>query len=103
MNDPLPHQLEPIEQKIDQLFSLMEQLLALHNLKPAKPVNPFLPLAEASVAMGYSSPRALRVAITRGKIPPKFVTWTLGEQGMRRRYLVDVNGYYAHLGHKGSR
>lgn len=102
MNDPIPHQLEPIEAKIDQLFSLMEQLLALHNLKPAKPVSPFLPLREAAEALNTTD-RALRTDINKGLIPPHLYFTRKGAKGMRSRYFVDVVGYYAHLRSKGSR
>ena len=70
-------------------------------LKPSKLVSPYLPLDEAAVALHYPSPKALRTAIKRQAIPPKYLSESKGPTGLRTRYRVNVTDYLAYLGGKG--
>jgi hypothetical protein len=87
-----------------QLFDLISAQLNLIQarleLKPRLSSSPWLPLAEAAKALHFPSARALRTAIDRGRIPPQFVSATVGETGKRRTLYVDVEGFASHLRNK---
>jgi len=84
-------------QKLDLVCTLLQQVLAKLELQPVSGSSPWLPLRQAANALHYSSPRALRMAINRGRIPSQFVRSTVGKTGRRRTLYVDVEGFASHL------
>jgi len=93
---------EAINRRLDEIAEQLDRLLASFQLH-ARPSNPkclWLPLPAAAEALRFSSAKALRGAIDRGTIPPKFVRDTNEDSSKRRRLLVDVEGYASHLRHK---
>jgi hypothetical protein len=91
--DDLSHRLERISAQLQQIQARLD-------LQPSKPKSPWLPLADAAKALHFTSARALRAAIDRGRIPPQFVSATTGDTGKRRTIYVDVEGFSSHLRNK---
>jgi hypothetical protein len=91
--DDLSHHLERISAQLQQIQARLD-------LQPSKPKSPWLPLADAAKALHFTSARALRAAIDRGRIPPQFVSATTGDTGKRRTIYVDVEGFSSHLRNK---
>lgn len=88
---------EDIQQQLSAINDVLRRIQAQLEFKPSKPVSPWLPLSDAATALHFTSSRALRAAIDRGRIPPQFVRATLGETGKRRTLYVDVEGFASHL------
>ena len=95
-----PHPADDPSQYLAAIYQELRRLNARLDLQPSKPNSPWLPLAEAANALHFPSPRALRAAIDRGRIPPQFVSATTGDTGKRRTLYVDVEGFSSHLRHK---
>ena len=89
-----------IKQQLDLICAQLNLIQARLELKPKRSTSPWLPLAEAAHALHFPSTRALRAAIDRGRIPPQFVSATMGETGRRRTLYVDVEGFASHLRNK---
>lgn len=89
-----------IKQQLDLICAQLNLIQARLELKPKRSTSPWLPLAEAAQALHFPSTRALRAAIDRGRIPPQFVSATMGETGRRRTLYVDVEGFASHLRNK---
>jgi len=93
---------EAINRRLDDIAEQLDRLLASFQLhaRPSNPKSLWLPLPAAAEALRFPSAKALRGAIDRGTIPPKFVRDTNEDSSKRRRLLVDVEGYASHLRHK---
>jgi hypothetical protein len=93
---------EAINKRLDDIAEQLDRLLASFQLhaRPSNPKSLWLPLPAAAEALRFSSAKALRGAIDRGTIPPKFVRDTNEDSSKRRRLQVDVEGYALHLRHK---
>ncbi len=91
---------EDIKQQLNLICAQLNVIQARLDLKPRLSSSPWLPLAEAAKALHFPSSRALRTAIDRGRIPPQFVSATVGETGKRRTLYVDVEGFASHLRNK---
>lgn len=91
---------DDLSHRLDRISAQLQQIQARLEFMPTKPKSPWLPLAEAANALHFPSPRALRAAIDRGRIPPQFVSATTGDTGKRRTLYVDVEGFSSHLRHK---
>jgi hypothetical protein len=93
---------EAINKRLDDIAEQLDRLLAGFQLhaRPSNPKSLWLPLPAAAEVLRFSSAKALRGAIDRGTIPPKFVRDTNEDSSKRRRLLVDVEGYASHLRHK---
>lgn len=89
-----------IKQQLDLICAQLSLIQARLELKPRPSSSPWLPLGEAAHALHFPSSRALRAAIDRGRIPPQFVSATMGETGRRRTIHVDVEGFASHLRNK---
>jgi hypothetical protein len=95
---PLP--ADDPSQHLAAIYHELRCLNARLDLQPSKPKSPWLPLADAAKALHFTSARALRAAIDRGRIPPQFVSATTSDTGKRRTLYVDVEGFSSHLRHK---
>ncbi len=95
-----PKATEEIQQTLNLICAQLNVIQARLELKPTLKQSPWLPLAEAAQALHFPSSRALRVAISRGRIPSQFVSATTGETGKRRTIYVDVEGFASHLRNK---
>jgi len=93
---------EAINKRLDEIAEQLDRLLASFQLhaRPTSPKSLWLPLPAAAGVLQFTSAKALRGAIDRGTIPPKFVRDTNEDSSKRRRLLVDVEGYALHLRHK---
>lgn len=89
-----------IKQQLDLICAQLHVIQARLELQPKASNSPWVPLAQAARALRFPSNRALRTAIDRGRIPPQFVTCTMGESGKRRTLYVDVDGFASHLRNK---
>ena len=89
-----------IKQQLDLICAQLHVIQARLELKPKASDSPWVPLAQAAQALRFTSSRALRTAIDRGRIPPQFVSCTRGDSGKRRTLYVDVNGFASHLRNK---
>jgi hypothetical protein len=95
-----PTVTDDIQQQLNLICAQLNVIQARLELKPRLSSSPWLPLAEAARALHFPSSRALRAAIDRGRIPPQFVSATMGDTGKRRTLYVDVEGFASHLRHK---
>lgn len=92
-----PIATEDIKQQLNLISAQLNVIQARLELKPTLSSSPWLPLSEAAKALHFPSSRALRTAIDRGRIPPQFVSATVGDTGKRRTLYVDVEGFASHL------
>jgi hypothetical protein len=93
---------EAINKRLDDIgeqLAMIQASLQLH-ARPSNPKSNWLPMAAAADALHFSSAVALRKAIDRGRIPMKYVRDTSPADALRRKLLVDVEGYTSHLRHK---
>jgi hypothetical protein len=95
-----PIATEDIKQQLNLISAQLNVIQARLELKPTLSSSPWLPLSEAAKALHFPSSRALRTAIDRGRIPPQFVSATVGDTGKRRTLYVDVEGFSSHLRNK---
>lgn len=95
-----PIATEDIKQQLNLISAQLNVIQARLELKPTLSSSPWLPLSEAAKALHFPSSRALRTSIDRGRIPPQFVSATVGDTGKRRTLYVDVEGFASHLRNK---
>ncbi len=93
---------EAINSRLDDIA---EQLASIQaslklNARPPSPRCSWMPLAAAATALKFTSAKALRRAIDRGRIPMRYVRDDSSSEGVRRKLSVDVEGYSSHLRHK---
>ncbi|MCP9819824.1 hypothetical protein KBZ18_10000 [Synechococcus sp. Cruz-9H2] len=96
-----PPELQEVSRRLDLISAQLTQLEARLQLAPARnSKSPWLPIAVAAGALHYSSTRALRAAINRGRIPTQFVRAVPGPSGKRHTIYIDVEAFASHLRHQ---
>ena len=84
-------------QLLELIVAQLTQIQTNLELSPSTSKSPWVPLKEAATALHFCSPKALRIAIDRGRIPHQFVSATYNEIGNRRTFYIDVPGFSAYL------
>lgn len=84
--------ISAMQQELRQL-SAEVALLKAQSTRGTSPVSPWVSIKEAALRLNYRSERSLRTRIKKGQFPPDCVRVDPSLDGVRTRYLVNVERY----------